>query len=284
MKVLLRPNLERRNTLDVASDIAKRLILLGAEPMIDVETACYINIDIDGCIYSGRARLLDECDIIMPIGGDGTVLHNAQDAMRHNKPLLPVNAGRLGFLAQFDASEMQSCLERLLEGNYTVSGRMMLEAVFSGPEGEALFYGLNDVVLRREESRHILDINVMERDRMILHQRSDGIIFATPTGSTAYSLSAGGPVVSPDMQVILLTPICPHSTFRCGMVLPPQGEYIVSEASDFGGFSVTVDGRQVGSVSYGQEVTVRRSPQSIQFIELGVRDFYRSLNQKLMII
>ena len=277
--VLIRPNLMRRNTSQVLSQIIQKLREIEITPMISSsdshaldESAC--------CVVDDDSSLLEACDIIMTIGGDGTVLRAVHDAIKTDKPLIGVNAGRVGFLTQLESSELE-LLERLARDDYTVSGRMLLEAEFETKQGIITAVALNDIVMRREDTNHILSMNVHQGEQLVLTQRADGIIFATPTGSTAYSLSAGGPVVFPDMDACLLTPICSQGTFRCSLVLPPDRTYTVTETGmyELKGFAVSADGCFLGVCN---KVEIRRSQKQIKLIDLGYRSFYQNLNDKLV--
>jgi NAD+ kinase len=170
-------------------------------------------------------------------------------------------------------------LEKLARRKYKIKNRMLLEAVVKADGEEHSFTALNDVVVRCEDANQVLSFNVQKYSKLIINRRADGIIFSTPIGSTAYSLSAGGPIVSPSLPAIILTPICPHGTFRPSLVLPPDGVYTVTVTDrDKPGFIVSVDGRRHGCY---QKVGIMRSQREVKLIDLGFRDFYRNLNDKL---
>ena len=279
VSVLLRPNIARPNTVQVTLKLIKKLSELGMTPMLSDSAAK--NFDgPKGCVIDNYDALLEACDIIMTVGGDGTVLRAVRDAVATNKPLIGVNAGNVGFLTQLESSELEH-LQILASGGYTISSRMLLEARFETANGETTAIALNDIVMRREDINRTLSMSVHQGERLVLRQRADGVIFATPTGSTAYSLSAGGPVVFPDMNACLLTPICSHGTFRCSLVLPPDETYTVTETGIYeqNGFAVSADGRFLG---VGKMVEVRRSQKQLRLIDLGHRGFYQKLNDKLV--
>jgi len=276
LKVLLKPNFERDNTARVLREVAGELEKFGAMPMLeqsDLEAS-----GISNCTAGTAQELLEACDVNMKVGGDGTVLAAAADAMRADKPLNGVNSGRVGFLTQLESSEL-GLLERLARREYKVQGRMLIEAVVE-IEGERRSHtALNDVVVRCEDANRILTFSVLAGGRPLLRQRADGVIFATPTGSTAYSLSAGGPVVLPDVPAMVLTPICPHGTFRCSLVLAPDGVYTVTEEGGREqGFMLSVDGTHYGCY---HKIEIIRSKREIKIIDLGCREFYRNLSEKL---
>lgn len=286
MKVLLRPNFQRQQALEGAGEVIHTLLSLGLVPMIAEEDAKRIQVK-EGCVVGDYNTLLAECDLIMPIGGDGTVLHESLTALDADKMVLGINAGRLGFLSQLELSELAH-LARLRDGNFDISKRMLIEVEIRNQSGSKVYSALNDIVINRKETNQILDISVFDTggDRLILRQRADGIIFATPTGSTAYSMSAGGPIVSPEMEAILLTSIAPHTAFCRGLVLPTSVEYYIREdhENEQTGFVISTDGQLQHVVEAGEEICiiVRKSQQTIRFVDLGLRDFYKNLNEKLV--
>ena len=277
LKVLIRPNFKRQNTASVLHEAIEKLKAFGAVPMLGQADLQVCGMD---CITGDSEQLLHDCDVLMTVGGDGTVLNAAPDAIRADKPLIGINSGHIGFLTQLELSEL-NLLERLARREYKVQGRMLIEAVVVSDHGEKRSYiALNDIVMRCEDANRILTFSVSAGGRQILRQRADGVIFATPTGSTAYSLSAGGPVVSPDLSAMVLTPICPHGTFRCSLVLPPDAVYTVAEEGErTPGFKLATDGTHHGCYYKAQ---IMRSQREIKLIDLQYRDFYQNLNIKLI--
>lgn len=293
MKIFIRPNFLRKQSIQGTRGIVKALVDCGLTPLLSIEDyqklqQLGMNLASYEIITGSAPELLKACDVILPVGGDGTVLHEALFALEENKAVLGINAGRLGFLSQLELSEL-SYLSRLDTGEYTISERMLLEVEINQKNNDLqTFTAINDVVVSRGEINQILDVSVFDKqkERLILRQRADGIIFATPTGSTAYSYSAGGPVTSPEMDAILLTPIAPHTPFRSGLVLPSGAEYYVKEVHphEKTGFGVSVDGTLVTTVEPNEkaDIIIRKSQQSLKFIDLGLRDFYTNLNDKMM--
>jgi len=280
MKILLQPNYNKSGSVYCAKEIAERFLKMNLTPLFD---NLWNGEKPDGCEYGEYNDMLDICDIVMPIGGDGTVMHAAHYAAMAGKPVLGVNAGRLGFLTQLESSELDK-LHLVKEGRYKTSERMMLECVVPGENGgKESFSALNDIVLYRGKIGGMVDVEVREGERIITSQRGDGTIFSTPTGSTAYSLSAGGPVVDPEMEMILLTAICPHATLRHSIVLPADREYEVYEkvVNKNNGLVISVDGRNVAEIDAGQKIYIKKYEKKVKFIDLGLHDFYSSLGEKL---
>ena len=280
MNILLCPNLDKAIGLDCTRRTAETLAALGAVPLLDATFREQVG-DIP-CEFGSFPSLLTRCDVLMPIGGDGTVMRAARHAVTADKPVLAVNAGRVGFLPQVELDELDN-LRRLIHGNYTVHRRIMLEAELIQGGKPRRFSALNDVVVNRSDVDRIVYIEVRQEKTLIARHRADGLIFSTPTGSTAYSLSAGGPIVDPGMTMILMTAICPHSTFHRSMVLPTSQDYAVTECSPHNarGLAVSVDWRRIGRIGKGETMTVRRSASCVRFIDLGLRSFYDNVNEKL---
>jgi len=284
MKVLILPNFDKPGGADCARNAVQKLLELGLSPMLDQRHAEAIGVTSSekGCVIADFEALLPKCDIILTIGGDGTILHAVQQSLRVGKPLLGVNTGRIGFLTQMEANELDK-LASLRDGNYTILNRMLLEATLVQDGCEQVYTALNDAVLSRGQSERLVEIAVTRSEKPVASHRADGLIFATPTGSTAYNLAAGGPVADPSLQLILMTAICPHSQFHQSMILSPQESYQVREVpgNNESGLALSVDGRRAGVLRKGGHVTIRCSDARVPFIDLGLRDFYHCVDVKL---
>ena len=288
MKILIKPNLQKpdaascaNKVIDTIREIAERRGC--ATPVLFDENDRQAVQNRDGVIFGAYDEVLGSCDIVIPVGGDGTVMRVAQEAAQAGKPILGINAGHLGFLTQAEAHEI-NVIERLFTGEYTILNRMMMKALVKNSGDESVHMALNDVVIRHGDSDRIVAVEVQASGgKLIAAYRADGVIFSTPTGSTAYSLSAGGPVVSPDMELVLLTPICSHSAFNCPVVLPAQHEYTAREKpiGGSGGMYVSLDGVRICKLAPEGSVTVSRGDVYAKFIDLGTRNFFNNLNQKL---
>ena len=168
-----------------------------------------------------NGALAENADLIVAIGGDGTILRAANLARGHDRPLLGINRGRLGFLADISPSEMLTSLDRVLQGDYSEESRLLLDAVIRAPDGATRSAtALNDVVLQRRGSGRMIDFETRIAGRYVNTHSGDGLIVATPTGSTAYSLSCGGPIVEPTLDVVAVVPICPHTLGDRPIVVP----------------------------------------------------------------
>jgi len=220
---------------------------------------------------------LDECDLMMVLGGDGTFLHAFEAALPRDIPMLGVNLGRVGFLSEIQPDHLEQDVEALAAGQYTFESRMLLEVRTAS--GQSAF-ALNEVAFNRSDSSAgVLSLSVSARGGMMDRFSGDGLIVATPTGSTAYSMAAGGPIVAPGLDCMLLTPICPHTLAARPIVISDREEVCVSILGDRSRARVIVDGRYV--LQPDGAVAVRRAARNIRFVRLRPHSFFESLRGKL---
>lgn len=220
-------------------------------------------------------------DIAVAIGGDGTIMHVAKAAAAAACPVLGVNGGHLGFLAGVEPEELDA-LDGLLDGAYTVDDRALLEITVHRADGPRTLLAMNEAVVARGSLSRLVDVTVTAAERLIMTCRGDGIIVATPTGSTAYSLSAGGPVVDPAVACMLLTPVCPHSLDSRSRVIPAHIPLTIQAiAADGEQAFLTVDGEENIPLTAADIVTVRPAALSARLIRLTGTDFYDGLRHKL---
>lgn len=225
---------------------------------------------------------LKNADMIICFGGDGTILHTARFARSANIPILGVNMGSVGFMAELEVSELPM-LRRLAEGKYTTEARMMLEMRVQ--RGERTIFrdtALNDVVISNGAVARVIDVAVFGDKVKIMEYSGDGVIICTPTGSTAYSMSAGGPIVEPTAENIIITPICAHDLLTKSCVLGKERTIAVkvghhSHKSAY----LSADGGRAFRLSGGDIVEMRCSSQKLNLVRMTGRSFYELLNQKL---
>jgi NAD+ kinase len=218
-------------------------------------------------------------DIIITLGGDGTILRVAKQAAFMGIPVLGINVGRLGFMAAIDVDELD-CLNMLFSGNYTIEERMMLD--ITTEQSPNTFYALNDAVVSKSAISRIIDIKLESNGRLINNYRADGIIVSTPTGSTAYALSAGGPIIDPVLDSISVTPICPHSLVSRTILFSPSSVIGVStNIFDDRKSYLTIDGQEAFKLRDKEIVTIRKSDTKASLIRLKDLTFYQALNNKL---
>lgn len=226
-------------------------------------------------------QALEGADAAVAVGGDGTIMHVAKAAAMVGCPVLGINGGRLGFLAGLEPEDLPR-LTDLLEGGYAVEQRALLDITVHTAAGDTTLTAMNEAVVSRGSLSRLVDVTVHSGRQEILTCRGDGIIVATPTGSTAYSLSAGGPVVDPAVDCLLLTPVCPHSLDSRSRVLPADAVLTLqATAADGAPAFITVDGEQNISLTAADRVTVRRAATTARLIRLTDTTFYDGLRHKL---
>ncbi len=218
-------------------------------------------------------------DLVVAIGGDGTIMHAAKCAASRALPVLGINSGKLGFLAGLEVNETDR-LQALFSGEYEIEERLLLDVTVEGSRDTHL--AMNEAVVSRGALSRLVDLTVISKGQDVMRYRADGVMIATPTGSTAYSLSAGGPVVDPTVSALLLTPICPHSLYARSYVFSAETELTVRPTASDGNTFLTVDGEREISLLPGQAVTVRRSAMTAKLIRLKKQSFYDILNHKLI--
>ncbi|MBR2734763.1 MAG: NAD(+)/NADH kinase [Clostridia bacterium] len=232
-------------------------------------------------IYFGHSNsVIRESDIVFVVGGDGTIIHYAKEAARFDRPVFGINGGNLGFLASCEKDEI-SKIDKIIAGNYLLSKRLMLEVEF----GDGSFTALNDIVISRDTNSSVLKYSVLRDDKMICGYSADGIILATPTGSTAYSLSAGGPIVDKNLDCVVLTPICPHTLAARSMILDTGKEIFINmnnTGNENEEFAISVDGESNRcKVGENKIIKIKKSKLKAKFIEPIGYDFYDKIRKKL---
>ena len=276
-KAFISVNPTRENVQSCAEKVIARLLGIGVTPYLDAALESLF--PGTGAGFLPPETALPESDIMIVIGGDGTILRAARSAILCDVPILGINAGRLGFLSDLEREEIP-LLEKLVRGGCRVERRMMLDVV----HGSEVETAVNDVFLSKIEPGKIVDLDVRCDGREVAHYRADGIVFATPNGSTAYSMSAGGPVLDSGLDAIIMTPICPHSLISRSIVC--SGDKILTiravcsdSEKELG---LVVDGEKRMVLQSDDEISVRRSEKYIRFVNITGRGFYEILNEKMI--
>ena len=227
--------------------------------------------------------LVSRVDAILVLGGDGTFLAAAREAARADVPILGVNLGGLGFLTETAESDLYSALERLLQGDVEIEPRMMIEARVRPRKSRAAWIesGLNDVVIHQSDESRMVQLDLRIGSTSIGTLAADGLIVATPTGSTAYSLSAGGPIIRPTIEGLLATPICPHSLAFRPLLVGARERIRVRVGPNVNRARITIDGQVSRPLQAGDEVEIRRAKARVSMISLRRESFYEVLREKL---
>lgn len=228
-------------------------------------------------IEKEKLQFATEVDAIVVLGGDGTILRIASAAAKANTPLLTVNLGHLGFLTEIEVEELENALKKVYNNEYAIEQRMMLVCYAQGEE----LLALNDVCLQRASGRKLLNLEVYATDEFVDSFSADGVLVSSPTGSTAYSLSAGGPIISPKVSVLLMTPVCAH-TLRARPIVFKDDEKLKFLAQDEVGFSIILDGNDISHLKGAKEIVVSRSSVSVKLITFTEKRFFTRLNSKLI--
>lgn len=223
-----------------------------------------------------------KADLIIVLGGDGTMISSARLTGKREIPVLGINYGSLGYLTEFRIEEMFSALEAILAGKYEIDRRVMLE-VEHRRDGEKVFGGrvLNDVVINKAAIARIIEIEVELNNLYVNSFRSDGLIVSTPTGSTAYNLSAGGPIIYPSMNAVVMTPICPFTLTNRPIVVPDTAEINLHLKNENEGVVLTLDGQIGFSMRAGDRVLIRKSQTPFNLVQPPNRNYFDVLRNKL---
>jgi NAD+ kinase len=233
-----------------------------------------------------RADLPEQADLVLVLGGDGTLLAMAKAIAESGRdiPILAVNFGSLGFLTEITRPEIFESLDRVLNNQATHDLRMMLRAVATrGGRSTATHLALNDVVFTRTALSRMIELSVSVGDQLVTSVKADGLIVATPTGSTAYNLAAGGPIVHPSMDALVLTPIAPHMLTNRPIVIPTEREVRVQSTSANAGDEVyvTVDGQTGFGLQQGDEISITKADRKLRLVKATTRSYFEVLRQKL---
>lgn len=233
------------------------------------------------CAQRSERDLASASDVILSFGGDGTMLRSAHEVGTRGTPILGVNIGRLGFLADIEVEEVQQAIEHLERGAYRIEPRMVLCAqVEDRPDGQA-WWALNEFVLERSGSAGLISVDVVVDGEPLNEYWSDGLIIATPTGSTAYSLSVGGPIVVPGSGVITLTPIAPHSLTVRPLILPAGAVVRVQMRAHTQPFVLAADGEST-AFDEALAITIRRADHVVNLVKLPDQHYFKTIRSKLM--
>lgn len=264
----------------VLEDIAQFILRQGAEVTLEHDTALntglatrYPTLDVDGI---GAA-----CDLAVVVGGDGTMLHIARELARYNVPLIGINQGRLGFITDIPVHEVHASLGPMLHGDFEEEHRTMLEGQVVR-DGEVIYDGfaMNDVVVSRGATASMVELRVDVDRQFMANLRADGLIIASPTGSTAYALSSGGPILHPAIKGWVLTPIAPHTLSHRPIVLPDASEVTVEIVAGRDA-SANFDMQSLASLLHGDRIRVQRSAHQVRFLHPRGWSYYATLRRKL---
>ncbi|MGB9668243.1 MAG: NAD(+)/NADH kinase [Thermosulfidibacteraceae bacterium] len=248
------------------------------EYIIDSESASLVDIESN----LKRVDVVEKADIVVVLGGDGTLLSAARLAYGRDVPILGVNLGSLGFLTEFTIDEMIPILDSIIAGNYQLEERSLLEAtIYRQGAKVATYRTLNDVVIHKGTLARIIELETYVDEDFLATYRADGLIVATPTGSTAYSLAAGGPILYPIMDAIILNPICPFTLSQRAIVLKDTVTVDVVLVTENEDVFVTLDGQEGFALRVKDRVSIKKAPSTIKLVKNPYKTFFEVLRTKL---
>ncbi len=280
MKIVIFPNLQKKDAYNCTVKVCGILNKLGAELSIDEKYTQEFR-SLNYLKFGKFTSLAKEADIAVAIGGDGTILKCAYGMIGSDTRLLGINTGRLGFMASVEKDNL-NVLERLFTNEYKISERMMLQAEYTENGNKKIYHALNDVVVSSRYSK-IIEFDVSVNGNLTGNYLADGAVFSTPTGSTAYALSAGGPIIEPELECLEMNLVCPHSLFVRPMVYSADSVIsLVHHSSSELKTGFSIDGNDHIYLEEGNELIIRKSPHKMKLIDMTGITFYESLNRKLM--
>lgn len=280
MKIFIYPNLNKEHSLECTLQVCEFFRSNSCVIMMLSRFSDAINADYISYIEESEIK---NCDIVISVGGDGTILECARFCAENDKKLLGINCGRLGFMATLEKEDMH-LLSHVLDGNYSVESRMVLDVTVIRYNGKRECYNaLNDAVIYNGIMGKIHDFTVIADGNTVSSLRADGIIFSTPTGASAYSLSAGGPLIEPCFDCIEFTQICPHSLFARSMIFSP--EKLLEVKYDAGSSTqvyLSVDGATPVLLTDKDKLYIKRSDMRIKLIDINGNSYFNAVSTKLM--
>lgn len=273
MKVGIYTNLTR----DIEGRATKALVRLLKENGFSVYVSDELTeLDLD-VVYLDKTSLAETADLMVVFGGDGTILRIAKECAENALNIFAVNLGHMGFLAEVENVELKNIFDDIINGRYFIDERSMLEINV----GDKYFTALNELVLERGTRTKIVKCEVSVNDSIIDRYTSDGIIVSSPTGSTAYSLSAGGPIVAPDVRAMIITPICAHSLNSRPVVISDKKTVKLKLIRTDSTAHISVDGEDVMNITPDQTITIRKSTLKVRFLRLKKYNYYEKLLGKM---
>ena len=287
-RIMVQTNILKEKALLVSRRVILLLQQSGAEVLVSLEQQQRIAELLPEearrrVCFLPEEEIYEACQVIVVVGGDGTILRMAEPASRYHRPVLGVNCGTIGFMSEIEPEELE-LLQQLLDGNYTRDDRILLDVTVQDQTGQEVFRraALNDAVVSRGFINKVLPLTVCVDGQEVFSFGGDGVIIATPTGSTAYSLAAGGPILDSQTKGVVVTPICPHSLASPAMVFAQERKIniCVGQVADEEVF-ISCDGAAGYSLCAGATAEVRLSDQIVQLITFSKADQFQAIDQKL---
>ncbi len=277
-------NITKDNILEVVSSFIQKLKANGLDYLLTralAEEGGKLKIALEEDMPADDSEIYEKSDIIISLGGDGTMLSTAFHAHFYDKPVLGINLGKLGFLVEIDIKSIDKVIEEIKNKEYKVEERMVIEGLCDSPSSEKL-YAVNDIVIEKGGWSKMIELAAWVDGEYVTTFSADGLIVATPTGSTGYSLSTGGPIVTPTAKAITLAPISPHSLTVRPLVLSSNQEIIIKADSLFKEIQINCDGQRVFSFPPPIEVKIKKSKRPLKLIHTSLTTYFDTLRNKLL--
>ena len=272
MKIALFPKTQKDESKKLALQVIEFLSKNGVSVVVEDDKAKELGMP------SFSSSDPQSIDILITMGGDGSILRIAHQYSELNAAILGINLGHLGFMADVQISEIIPCLEDLLKGSYTIQERIVIDGKSSQRDS---FFAINDCVLHRARNPSLVEIAIYVDDLLLSHFQADGVILATSTGSTAYSLAAGGPILSPEIDAFVITPICPHTLSYRPIVINPKKDIRIEYVSKNQPIEFVTDGLHHFEMSSGDHVILKKSSRTFKLVHLKRIDYFSTLRHKL---
>ena len=281
-KALVYPNPTRENTIRSLPEVLDTLLAEGFEVYMEESYSYMLAKEYPIVSFYPLNTAIKMCDFILVVGGDGTILHITMPAAEYQKPILGINFGTMGFLSELELKDID-LLKRLKLGEFSVDKRMLLNVTVKNSKEDVTFsaVGLNDAAIMKRNGSKIIKVSVAIDQKRVIGFAGDGVLVCTPTGSTAYSLSAGGPILEPSCDCMAVTPVCPHSLVIKSFVVPGDREIEISFPRQDNDVQLSVDGYNIHELKQNERVFVRKHVQDLELIRLKGIGFYERINQKL---
>lgn len=266
------------DAVSYVAQVVRDLRARGLEVLLDRHTAGAVQTEASGSFE--KQELGARCDLLITFGGDGTLLSIARHAPSH-VPIIGVHMGTLGFLTEVLVEEFPKVLEQVLSGHYKTAPRVCFDVTVSNHASTATYRVLNDAVINKSALARIVELRVEVAGHFVSTFRADGLIVATPTGSTAYNLSAGGPIIYPTMGAVVITPICPHMLTNRPIVLPDDLQIKIGMMAEHKETYLTLDGQEGVPIDESHVVTISKSAEAVLIVQSPDKDYFQILRKKL---
>lgn len=280
MKVVaIYENTDKQDAIDYAAKAAEVLVNLGVDCIVRPSLVPYLPAHISGSVKSSEVCDFDKiADMVISFGGDGTLLTAAREMLMCDVPIMGFNVGKLGFLAEYSVNNLEQNITEIINGNFRLVDRSVIEMPFKGTK----YYALNDFVIEKRYSSKMITVSVFSNEHRVGDYRADGIVLTTPTGSTAYSLSCSGPIIAPSAKVFCITPISPHTLTLRPLVIPDTNDITFRLTDSGGGVILVADGITICDLGTNDEIVFKLSEERVKLIKPQDSSYYDVLRNKLL--